>query len=272
MDPLFVAGLVTSSVLDPDGDTIPGTADNCPDVANRTQTDVDRDRIGDACDRSDASGGPALAKTVIATVVTGDVYVRYPAGFKPRQAPPAGGAPAGFVPLKGAEVLPVGSSVDTLKGRVAVDSVGGSAATSGGARKTQTSDFYRGVFQIKQARAKKPVTDILLRSPGFAKDCSAGAATKGARAAGARSKKVVSRLWGNGKGNFRTRARNSTATVRGTIWLTEERCEGSFTRVQRGIVTVRDLRRNRTFTVRAGRGYLARATRVSAKKSTTRRP
>jgi MYXO-CTERM domain-containing protein len=35
---------------DPDGDGIPGTTDNCPNVANPTQTDGDADAVGDACD------------------------------------------------------------------------------------------------------------------------------------------------------------------------------------------------------------------------------
>jgi hypothetical protein len=51
--------------------------------------------------------------------------------------------------------------------------------------------------------------------------------------------------------------------VRGTIWLTQERCEGTLTFVKRGIVTVRDERRNKTIVVRAGHSYLARATRAT---------
>ena len=83
-------------------------------------------------------------------------------------------------------------------------------------------------------------------------------------AARKRSKKVISRLWGNGKGRFRTTGRHSAATVRGTIWLTEERCDGTLTRVTRGSVTVRDTTARRTVVVRAGRSYLARAQRAAA--------
>ena len=35
---------------DSDGDTVPDECDNCPDVANTTQTDTDSDGLGDACD------------------------------------------------------------------------------------------------------------------------------------------------------------------------------------------------------------------------------
>jgi hypothetical protein len=70
---------------------------------------------------------------------------------------------------------------------------------------------------------------------------------------------VVRRLRGSANGRFRTRGRYSAATVRGTIWDTADRCDGTLTRVQRGVVDVRDFRARRNVTVRAGRSYLARA-------------
>jgi hypothetical protein len=66
-------------------------------------------------------------------------------------------------------------------------------------------------------------------------------------------------LRGNGRGRFRTRGRYSAATVRGTIWDTIDRCDGTLTKVTRGVVVVRDLRKRRNITVRAGKSYLARA-------------
>ncbi len=49
---------------------------------------------------------------------------------------------------------------------------------------------------------------------------------KGARSAAADAKKkkkgpksVLGKLWGSGKGKFRTSGKYSSATVRGTIWL-----------------------------------------------------
>ena len=42
-------------------------------------------------------------------------------------------------------------------------------------------------------------------------------------------KKTVRRLWAQGKGRFRTRGRYSAAAVRGTNWLTADRCDGTLT-------------------------------------------
>jgi hypothetical protein len=49
--------------------------------------------------------------------------------------------------------------------------------------------------------------------------------------------------------------------VRGTRWLTEDRCDGTLTRVTNGAVVVRDFKRHRSVVVRAGHSYLARAHR-----------
>jgi hypothetical protein len=49
--------------------------------------------------------------------------------------------------------------------------------------------------------------------------------------------------------------------VRGTIWLTADRCDGTLTKVTRGRVAVRDFRRKKTILVRTGKRYLARAKR-----------
>ena len=70
---------------------------------------------------------------------------------------------------------------------------------------------------------------------------------------------VLGKLWGNGEGKFRTTGRYSSATVRGTIWLTQDQCNGTLTRVRRGVVSVRDFKRKKTVNVKAGHSYLARA-------------
>jgi hypothetical protein len=47
--------------LDLDGDGITNTADNCPDIANADQADLDHDGMGDACDPDDDGDGIADA-------------------------------------------------------------------------------------------------------------------------------------------------------------------------------------------------------------------
>jgi hypothetical protein len=85
-----------------------------------------------------------------------------------------------------------------------------------------------------------------------------GTVKRKVQALAATNKKVVRALWGTGKGSFRTKGRYSSATVRGTLWYHADRCDGTFTKVNEGSVTVRDLARNRVLIVRAGRSVLVR--------------
>ena len=66
------------------------------------------------------------------------------------------------------------------------------------------------------------------------------------------------RLFGDAKGSFRTSGRNAAATVRGTRWSVQDRCDGTKVTVQRGRVEVRDKVRRKTIIVRTGHTYLAR--------------
>jgi hypothetical protein len=228
--------------------------------SQQTPGDRDNDGIPDDVDTSDGSLPPIPGKSFDARVVSGDVFIKYPTGKGPRAVTP----PQGFVPLKGAANVPIGSQLDTRKGRVAITS----AADTGGA-KTQTSDFYDGRFAVKQTlpkkKSKKPaalITDLVLNGEPPRSECaplkraaSAAAAKKKKRGA----KSVLGKLWGNGKGKFRTSGKYSSATVRGTIWLTQDRCDGTLTSVKRGTVSVRDFKRRKTVTVKAGHSYLASA-------------
>ena len=192
--------------------------------------DRDNDGIPDDQDTSDGSLPPVPGKTFDARVVSGDVFIKYPPGTGPRAATKP---PKGFVPLKGAANIPMGAQLDTSHGRVAVTS----AADTAGA-KTQTADFYDGIFQVKQAVPKKKptkpaalITDLVMKGEPSRSEC---APLKGAASAAAAKKKrgaksVLGSLWGNGKGKFRTSGKYSSATVRGTIWLTQDRCDGTLT-------------------------------------------
>jgi hypothetical protein len=155
----------------------------------------------------------------------------------------------GFVPLSAGQQIPVGALLDTTRGTVRLSS----AANARGA--VQTGDFTGGLFQVGQSRSGGGLTDLNLSGGNFG-GCATGAGT---RAVAARSSRVVRRLRGRAKGRFRTRGRYSAATVRGTNWTVEDRCDGTLTRVRTGVVAVNDFRRHRNVTVRAGHTYLARA-------------
>ncbi len=255
------------TTLDRDGDGVSNVSDNCPELANPSQVDVDADRIGDLCDDSDGDLTPIAGQTVVARVVSGKVFIRYPAGK--RQTPFTGaiqaahiaqvqkGAQRGFVPLKGASTIPIGSTVDTEEGRIALTS----AADLKG--KAQTADFYNGTFTVLQRRAKAPVTELKLVGLSYRLSCGAVSAR---RAHAARSKKLA-KLWGSGKGRFRTRGRFSAATVRGTKWLTVDRCDGTLTQVKTGRVAVFERASGRRIILRANRAYLAKATAKARRKA-----
>ena len=120
----------------------------------------------------------------------------------------------------------------------------------------QTAAFSGTTFSIRQARGSSGVTELTLRG-GPSSLCRRSLPR--AFASAARSKGRP--LWGNGHGRFRTRGRYGSATVRGTLWLTEDRCEGTLVRVRRGRVSVADHVRGRTALVRAGHSRLVRAPR-----------
>jgi hypothetical protein len=115
----------------------------------------------------------------------------------------------------------------------------------------EKATFYGGVFTVTQAGA---ITDLRLSGP--APTC---AKPRAKAAAGKKSK--TRRLWGDGKGNFRTSGKYSAATVRGTRWLVEDSCKGTLTKVAVGVVSVRDKARGKTITVRAGKSYRAKPRR-----------
>jgi sugar lactone lactonase YvrE len=189
---------------------------------------------------------PILAKTVNVVPLSGKVFVSVPAGgaFASLAVPGIKGRT--FVPLTEARQLPVGSYLDTRRGSMSL--------TSAAARRGQffTGIFSAGVFQALQFRSG--LTDLPLKGASF-RPC---ARRTGKRASAALSRRAIRRMRANASGRFRTRGRYSAATVRGTTWETIDRCDGTLTKVRRGVVVVRDFRKRRKITVRAGKSYLAR--------------
>jgi hypothetical protein len=172
-------------------------------------------------------GLPVAGKTVNAQPAGGTVKVKLP-GKK------------GFATLKAGEQIPVGTTVDTTHGRVTLVT----AAKSG----TDQADFYDGVFKIGQSKKSKLTTLTLVGKLA----CGAGKANTAAK------KKKARRLWGDGRGHFRTKGKNSAATVLGTKWLVKDTCSSTLTQVARGKVSVRDFAKKKTVIVKAGHKYVAR--------------
>jgi hypothetical protein len=116
---------------------------------------------------------------------------------------------------------------------------------------SQRAQFYSGVFTLTQPGERRlPITEATLKG---ALECQ----TSRGKLQPARSRSR--RLWGNGKGRYRTRGRHSSATVRGTIWLTKDSCTTTTTTVREGTVDVKDFAKHRNVRVRAGQRYVARA-------------
>jgi hypothetical protein len=161
-----------------------------------------------------------------------------------------------FVRIQDVTHVPVGSILETVRGAARLTT----ARNARGA--TQMGTFDGGQFRMTQDESS-PVVDLSLRG-GLSARTACGRRGRG-RPSGARpageahsARRVLRRLRGNARGRYRTRGRRSSATVRGTVWSMEERCDGTLTRVRSGVVSVRDFAKRRTITLRRGRSYLAR--------------
>jgi hypothetical protein len=140
--------------------------------------------------------------------------------------------------------IPIGSLIDTTKGEINLVS----AADKGGG--VQNAWFYSGIFKVGQLSDQ--TTELTLAGPKLS--CP----KKGKKASASAKKPKTRKLWGNGKGKFRTKGGFSSATVRGTRWLVTDRCDGTLTQVKEGTVLVRDFVKRKNVIVRAGKKYLAR--------------
>jgi uncharacterized delta-60 repeat protein len=175
---------------------------------------------------------PILGKQGVAQPLRGIVRVRLPGTKR-------------FVRLTELTAIPNGTEIDARKGRLLITVLHDASGLLDGAR------FRAGRFVFSQGAGATPITTLKLTGGSF-RNCTIKArssalavisSVKGGT--GTRSKRRVRKLWGNGRGRFRTRGRYGAATVRGTKWLTLDRCDGTKVRVVRGKVSVRDLVRPR---------------------------
>jgi hypothetical protein len=188
----------------------------------------------------------------------GTVKIKLPPGTSLARAKSLGlrGAAGGFVPLTQAKSVPVGSTLDTTHGTVNLLADASKSATLG---RFQAGNFNGGQFKLTQTR-KNPLTQLSMRGGGLSR-CKRPV-PKGGSAARKRRR----HLFSNVHGHFRTRGRNSSATVRGTKWTMTDTCSGTLTVVKSGSVTVRDFRLKKTKVVRAHHRYFARAPKARKKR------
>lgn len=159
------------------------------------------------------------------------------------------------VPLAAAGDIPVGALVDADHGTVVVTT----AVNERGL--TQPATVWGGSFVLEQSSASGGMTTFVDQAPRPS-GCLArrhGGHIADVAAVAAKRHEAATTLWSkDDNGHFSTRGQNSVATVRGTYWGTEERCDGTLTTVRRGLVSVRSLHAGRTVLVSAGHSYLAR--------------
>jgi hypothetical protein len=169
---------------------------------------------------------PVIGKSVAAAATAGTVVVRTPDGKS--------------VPLSSASALPTGTRVDTRNGEVALTS----ALDAQG--HTQTGRFSGGVFEVRQPKGGKGLTQIVMVGGHWGKcalsdyTATPDVVTRAAKEAKKKkARKPIRTLWGtDDKGRFETRGGGSVATVRGTHWLTTDTCQGTRTTVLQGAVEV----------------------------------
>jgi streptogramin lyase len=185
---------------------------------------------------SPTNPAPQLGRSFVGDVVTGPVLVQVPGGKN-------------FVPAGKLKTLPTGSVIDATRGKIDL-------TTALPGRKFQKGTFWGGRFRVSYGPNGLVILTLVGRP-----DCGSGQARLSAR------RRAV-KLWGQDHGGrFRTQGRHGTATVRGTKWLTSDRCDGTLVKVVEGSVLVRTRATGKHVMLGAGGSYLARPKAARAKRS-----
>jgi hypothetical protein len=163
-------------------------------------------------------------------------------GFGPGtvRTPGSGGA----VAITPGTRIPPGSVVDVSNGRgvTLADPKGATAVFSGQKDAVPSQFVYAGVVG--------GFVELRLTGGNF-KACPKRTVQSAA------ADKPVRRLWGKGKGKFRTKGRYASAAIRGTWWLTADYCTRTLVQVKEGTMTVADIPKKKTVIVKAPKSYSA---------------
>jgi hypothetical protein len=155
-----------------------------------------------------AAPAPQLGRTAIVNTVSGKVLVKDRGRHRFSRLP------------RSATAVRMGAVLDATDGRVRL------RTAAGPGKPLNYGVFWDGAFRISQAKRPGGLTTLTLVGGNF-RNCGAGARA---------SRVVQRRLWGDAHGHVRTHGHNGSGTVRGTKWLTEDRCDGTLTAVKRGTV------------------------------------
>jgi hypothetical protein len=150
-------------------------------------------------------------------------------------------------PLLIGEQIPFGATIDTTGGTGVLDTV-----LNG---QEQSMQFAGGVFQLTQPA--NGLTVLTLQGGDDARCGTTGATKKITRQL--LNAKTLRSLWGNGHGQFQVKGRYAAATVRGTIFHVVDRCDGTYVKVRRGVVSITDLKTAKSVTRTVGQHFLVLA-------------
>jgi Fibronectin type III domain len=221
--------------------------------------------------RDPAPAPPTLGQTADVTVISGVVLIKAPHGKTIHALAGAVVGPTvtkglGFVPLTQARQVPIGSQIDALRGTLELVVAGAQR------HHTQSARLAGGLYTLTQTRTgpQKGLTTFTLDEGAFSgapsyTSCKAKSSAQTAldlplSHTPTLSSKILQTLSASDNhGTFRSKGRYSAATVRGTQWTTQDRCDGTLTKVRRGVVDVLNFATRKTITVHAGKSYLARA-------------
>jgi hypothetical protein len=260
-DQQLAAGTTAQQVTATVNDLVPNALYHVRLVATNSVATVDGADQMFLTAKDPAPPTPTLGKTFNVVPTSGLVFIKLPGNQHPAADRITKGT--GFIPLTEARQLPLGTQVDARQGALKLVAA---AASSQHIGKTQSFTFSGGLFKINSQVKKgidKGLTNLSLQedifpgSPSY-KSCTAHAAAD-QLAHTAISRSILQTLHASGHGRFRTRGRYSAGTVRGTIWDTVDRCDGTLTIVRSGTVDVFDNTLRKTIAVHAHHSYLAKA-------------
>ena len=146
--------------------------------------------------------------------------------------------------------IPLGCLINTRNGTVNLTASKGSGEVQGG-------HFWGGVFIVGQKPGENQEVVLTLAGRRMCERRKLGnGRVRELSGSGGGGRK----LWGSGKGNFKTSGNYGSATVRGTTWLVVDRCDNStLFKVGEGTVWVSDFVTEKSLVLTTGQQYIAKA-------------